>query len=132
MSWRRWIGCLALAGVIVHAVALARHNAFALGKALAELHDIVGDLGSDLQVICSAANAADTPATTTGTPAPRGSNHDCPICAGLASAHALAAVDSAVVRPPRPLLAGAFAEQDQRVSIQKRLRPPSRAPPVQA
>ncbi len=133
MHWRRWLGLLAVLGVLLHAGAVVRHNAVVLAAASRATSGVAADraLAADLRLICGAA-AHMAEAMLPGGNGPAGDPEKCPICAGLASAHALAAVEQPTLAVPYGDHAITIATDDQRVSIQRRYRPPSRAPPTLA
>ena len=131
MHWRRWLGLLAVVGVLLHAGAIVRHNAVMLAAAsrTTAANTAVASLDADLRLICSAgAHLAE--ALLPDGKDPTGNPQTCPICAGLASAHALTAVALPALAIPYGDHAVATASTDERISVQRRLRPPSRAPPA--
>lgn len=133
MSLRRWIAVLTLLGVLAHAAALVRHNASVLGMALAQIGGGVGvEFAKDLAVICSARDAAGAAIAANGSKPVPADKQECPICMGLASVFALPAVDLPATQLPQPAFIAEIAGQDQRVTVQRRLRPPGRAPPTVA
>lgn len=145
MRWRTWIALLAVAGLLANAAALVRHHAMMTAQAVAAL--AVAPLNAAKSIdtelastpICHAASGPSegaAPSRTGGAPEPDRNNNDgktkCPICTGLVSAFVLTASESSVLPMPaaRPLTGLALA--DQRVGLQKRIRPPSRGPPLAA
>jgi hypothetical protein len=139
MRWRRWIGLLAVFGVLLHAAALARHNAIMLAavagagtsQAVADAGVAPAALAQDLAILCHAPTGSD-PATTL--PAGDGSrgSQTCPICAGTVSAFALVALELPSIAAPQSTTFLAALPQDQRRTVQQRIRPPSRGPPLSA
>lgn len=134
MRWRRWIGLLAIVGVLLHAAALARHNAIMLATAAGNgmSQAAAADLTLDLAVLCHAPGIGDPAASL---PAKDGStgSQTCPICAGTVSAFALAALElPSIAGPQLPADLAALPPQDQRRTVQRRIRPPSRGPPLSA
>jgi hypothetical protein len=71
-TWRRFVSIFAILGVLLHASAIVRHNAFALDAALDSSAKAVA-----LGEICS--GLADSDHTSSGKP----KLLRCPICAGL-------------------------------------------------
>jgi hypothetical protein len=139
MRWRKWVGLLALFGVLLHAAALARHNAIMLatfvgtGTSQTPAADAglgATDLAQDLAVLCHAPTGSDL-ATTPANDGSRGSQ-SCPICAGTVSAFALAAIELPSIAGPQAPAFLAALPQDQRRTVQQRIRPPSRGPPLSA
>ena len=132
MIRRRWISCVVMLGVLLHAYALVRHNTVMLTAHLSH-----GALLSDLGVLCQPSTMADQSAGMMGTdaselpyiPRPADAQHDCPICSGLAAIAALPAPDAAphylVFDPPalRPTTEAAPAV------LPRTLSPPVRGPP---
>lgn len=90
MNWRKWAMFVALAGVLLHAAAVARHNAVTIAAVLQ--HDTpfaAADL-SGAGVICGYTDLTG-PATAPDRPAKTASS--CPICTGCVSAVALPIAD---------------------------------------
>lgn len=137
MSWRKCVSVLAVLGVLLHAIAVVRHHAVMLAAPT-----IAGDSGpisddllrltKDLSFICHVSAdgiAAAAPADDSGT---RDGRQTCPICAGLASPFAVAAKDMPALAIPAPLRITVSGHADERLTVQRRIRPPSRGPPLPA
>lgn len=128
MRSRRWIGIVALLGVLLHAGALVCHHATMLGATLQ--HQA---LLADLAQICHGAGttasepAPDLPAI----PKPTDAQNGCPLCSGLGFAFALAApVLAAIVLPAA---APVFQVRVAAVpSVRPAVHPPVRGPPALA
>lgn len=126
MVWRRWIGILAVVGVLAHAAAVVRHHGSMLGDVL---NPAVAALAADLSTICHF-DPEDAGIGTTS-PSHNGAKH-CPLCSGLASAFALPPPSGWQIPEP-PAAAGVYlVRPDQRVEQLKRIRPPGRGPPALA
>jgi hypothetical protein len=96
MLLRRWIGLLAVLGVLLHAGAVLRHHAVMVDAELQHQ-----GLLADLHQICKAGGtgSVDT-ASLPDVPRPSNSQNGCPICSGLATAFALPTPEAA----PLPVL----------------------------
>lgn len=133
MRRRRWISCVVMLGVLLHAYALVRHNTVMLTAHLSH-----SALLSDLGILCQPSMAMREQSTgMTGAasselshvPRPADAQHDCPICSGLAALAALPVPDAEphylVFDPPalRPTTQAAPVVQSRTLS------PPVRGPP---
>jgi hypothetical protein len=123
---RRWVGIVALLGVLLHASAVVRHNSATLGSHLQHQSLLVG-----LLQLCSGAGglvetqSADVPFI----PSPTDAQTGCPICAGFASAFALIGPGPIVLAQMSPAgpAVQACATKAPRSSSQH--HPPARGPP---
>lgn len=122
MRARRWIGVLAMIGVLLHVVAVVRHGTMVLASIGS------GDLLADMTVICHA--GADTPAVPAG--GDDAARKLCPICSGLVATYGLPLVGIALRPVQAPSIRVRFALHDQRFELAKRIRPPGRGPPLAA
>lgn len=125
---RKWINLLAALAVLLHAGAVVRHNASALGVALQ--HQV---LLTDLGVICHDGSAASSlPASDLPRLPKPDTQSGCPICSGLVAAFALPAVGGAALWvPPEtnwPFVAAAAAA----TQLPRGNLPPARGPPARA
>lgn len=128
MRKRRWIGILAVLGVLLHAGALVHHSAGMLGATLAH-HALV----SDLVQICHPGGATQAVPRSDLPYIPKPSDaQSCPLCSGLGHAFALPAPQPAAIvlpqaaasvfdRSPLPVLQPTHA-----------VCPPARGPPALA
>lgn len=126
MRSRAWITLLALLGVLVHGLAVVRHNTVMAAAPVSATAIAAAD-GLEAAPICHASlDDSGAPAT----PGPSGQRSSCPICLGLVSAVTLV---PATAPPPRPASARPLdrraATTDERVRVHDRIRPPSRGPP---
>lgn len=134
MHWRRWVSLLACVGVLLHAAAGVRHHAFMVTAELAassSASQVAAQLASDLTFICHAPLPGEAPAALPGDgEAPKRQQLSCPICSGLVSAVALAAPEvPPLLLPEAPRFIAALPE-DERRTVQRQIRPPSRGPPL--
>jgi hypothetical protein len=119
MQSKRWVSWIAVAGILLHATATARHNVM--------LFDSLAKAG----VLCTAALAESEDAQKL--PAKVPANKTCPICMGLVSAHALPPSEAPTLRVPQTPVALAFVPQDRQSEPQSDFRQPSnRGPPALA
>lgn len=131
---RRCAAVLALIGVLLHAVAIVRHNAVMLsagGSVLphslhAALSDAAAtaDLAADLNLLCHAGSDADQ----TGDPRD-GAKSSCPICSGLCPLVMLPPPGALFLAAAPPAAGALDVPRDLRVETHLRIRPPSRGPP---
>ena len=97
MRSRKWISVLALLGVLMHAGAIARHNAVMAGAIFQYQALLTG-----LSQLCHSATsgkvlaAAELPYV----PKPTDAQNGCPICSGLSPAVALAALNPDIAFVP--------------------------------
>ncbi len=128
MRLRAWITLLALVGVLVHAIAVVRHNTVMAAAPMSAIAIATAD-GLETAPICHASlDDSGAPAA----PAPSGPRSSCPICLGLVSAVALAPSIAALPPPVPARHLDRLAVDDQRVHVHARIRPPSRGPPALA
>ncbi len=121
MRSRRWVSWIAIAGMLLHAATIARHNVILFKQtALA-------------QVAASTEVFAPGALCHGGGPvqkSPAGAPKPCPICLGLASAHGLPASEVPVLRVPQTVIALAFIPGDRQPAQPAGVRfPPNRGPP---
>ncbi|MGO9484297.1 MAG: DUF2946 family protein [Rhodomicrobium sp.] len=127
MRFRRWVGWIAVAAILLHAATVARHNVILFQAIHAQL---ASQQGLETGVICHLAaedgKAQGLPGKDQG-----GFAKPCPICLGLAaSAHALPASAAPPLRVPQTILAAAFVPQDPQLASAARVSLPSnRGPP---
>jgi len=130
MRLRRCISWIAVAGILLHAVTLARHNviqyqAFSTQAALLQ--------ALDAGIICHIDSDADEDGKAQGLPGKdQGrTSKPCPVCFGFASANAaLPASEAPALRVPQTVIADAFISRDNRPAPLARFRlPPNRGPP---
>lgn len=129
MLWRRWIGMLAVLGVLLHAGALVRHNGVMLGAALK-----ADSLLADLAVICHGTGAQDL-SKTAGLPEapPSEPQSSCPLCSGLTPAFALVSPLPTQIATIRVASPAVYMALDARVAADVRTGPPpARGPPALA
>jgi hypothetical protein len=129
MRTRKWIGILALFGVLLHAGAVVRHNA-AMTGAIFQYQALVTSLAE----ICHGSGMASTvpPSDLPYVPRPSDAQSGCPICSGVGSAIALAAPAAASIPLPQPV-AIAFNPYGQRLcEAGYAVCPPARGPPAVA
>lgn len=130
--------------MLVHALAVARHHGVMLAAATEALpsaglpgNGTVAAADSLAQApICHAAAAGgglETAIPSDGSQPPPGAKPACPICLGLTTAMLLAPPQPSVWPAPSAMQPVAtLAHADQRRTVQLRLRPPSRGPPLLA
>jgi hypothetical protein len=130
MRLRRYISWIAVAGILLHAVTLARHNviqyqAFSTQAALLQAFDA--------GIICHVDSDADEDGKAQGLPGKdQGrTTKPCPVCFGFASANAaLPASDAPALRVPQTVIADAFISRDNDPAPPAGFRlPPNRGPP---
>lgn len=129
MLWRRWIGMLAVLGVLLHAGALVRHNATMLGATLQ-----ANALLADLAVICHGTGTQDLAKTASLPDAPPADpQSSCPLCSGLTPAFALASPLPTQIATIRVASPAVYMALDARVAADVRTGPPpARGPPALA
>ena len=122
---RRWIGVLALLGVLVHAAAVARHNVVSLARGLAD-RAVAAESGAAADLV--AAGITDIAICHGAAPADAPKTQDCPLCCGLASVavlapslHTLPVITSDAAPSARP--------EDRRATVRRFARPQARGPP---
>lgn len=128
MRWRRFINLVALIGVLVHAGMIVRHHQVMLDAHL-ERQDLVNALG----VICHGSGQATAPfdAELPSVPLPSDNqNKQCPLCAGMVPAIALAAAVECGVPLKFRIAAPQIVRYQARPIAIIGVRPPTRGPPV--
>ena len=129
MDFRRWVSWLAVAAILLHATTVARHNVIRFEAIPNELALLAG---FETGVICHADGETGDNGTAQRLPGEDhgGTSKPCPVCLGLASAHALTANDTPVLRVPRAVFIARLAPQDLEALPPVRLSlPPTRGPP---
>ncbi len=130
MHLRRYISWVAVAGILLHAVTLARHNviqyqAFSTQAALLQAFDA--------GIICHVDSDADDDGKAQGLPGKdqERTSKPCPVCFGFASANAaLPASEAPALRVPQTVIADAFISHDNDPAPPAGFRlPPNRGPP---
>ena len=119
MQFKRWVSWIAVAGILLHAGTVARHNLMRF--------DPLAKAG----VLCTVtlAEAGDAQKLPAKVPANRAKT--CPVCMGLVSAHALPPSEAPALRVPQTLMALAFLPQVWQSEPQSAFRLPSnRGPPA--
>lgn len=142
---RAMIGVLAVLGVLLNAALIVRHHAIMVQTALASTTQAVQSandagaldvgipgmaaLAADLQVLCHSA-VADEKA---GDGKSGNGMSTCPLCMGLShTAAVLTPADAAGLLLPKRGIRFALPRRDDCVEVQRRIRPPGRAPPLTA
>lgn len=137
MRLRRWIGWLAIAGMLMHAVALVRHNVSVLDSAIAgaassetaRAYSVLNDDGTVLiaGTICHTDGDQDA-----GSPGgqPKSGSERCPVCAGTVAAVALAAPEPATISRPLVIAEAVVIATAIQTPAQHFVRPPNRGPPA--
>ena len=129
MRSRKWISVLALLGVLLHAGAIARHNAVMTGANLQFQALLTG-----LAQLCHSSTsgkvlaAAELPYI----PKPTDAQNGCPICSGLSPAVALAASELEVAFVPVPVMIGFHPDARCTLDSGHPVCPPARGPPAAA
>lgn len=141
---RRFVSLLAILGLLVHVAAWAHHAAMrgvampAAGSIATSHNDasnapsLEAQFARALLVICHAAGSDDPAKSLDGSKAPAGGKlKPCPLCSLAQIAQALPPVTfDAVIAPVGISAATSFLHADQRREYQRKIRPPSRAPPA--
>ena len=128
MRWRRLINLVALIGVLMHAGMIVRHQQMMLGAHL-ERQGLISALG----VICHGNGQATAPSDSEVPWVPLPSdqqNNQCPLCAGLASAVAMAAIAECGVPVQFRTAAPQIVRYEARPVEIASVRPPTRGPPL--
>lgn len=133
MSLRRWVSVFALLGVLAQAVAIPRHNAIMLAGALAAADEtlVLVSIGTPAEsgAICRTDGRWGSNAPS-GAPGSPGKSTSCPICLGLASAHAILPSHDLTVQTPFAVSIERVAVRDMRLAQLDLYRPRARGPPV--
>jgi hypothetical protein len=127
MRFRRWVSWLAVAAVLLHAATIARHSVIQFNAAAAELASLAG---FEPEVICHLGAELDAQAPALPGKGDERPAKPCPVCLGLASAHALPASSAAPL--PLPRVASETVRVTQVLSLEQAGRlsfPPNRGPP---
>lgn len=129
MRSRKWISVLALLGVLLHAGAIARHNAAMTGATLQ-----YQALLTDLAQLCHGSTAGDVLARAElpYVPKPTDAQNGCPICSGLSPAVALAAPELEVAFVPAPVMIAFHPDARCTPDSGHPVCPPARGPPAAA
>jgi hypothetical protein len=137
----RWIGALALLGVLLHAAAVVQHAVRSSGAAFAH-----GALLADLGLLCRggvsprAAVAAELPRDVAPAvppalphvPPPVDAQMSCPVCCGPGPAVALPVPEVAGLVPPPPLAVPVPHAGHRTPPARHAACPPARGPPAAA
>jgi hypothetical protein len=128
MRLRRWVGWIAVVSMLWHAATVARHDVFLFEQVTAtQLAALAEAFGAGAICHSSAADAEEGKAPQKS---PANGSPRCPICLGLASAHALPASGAAALRVPQTFITVLFVHKDKHPAPQRRLRhAASRGPP---
>jgi len=120
--------------MLLHAATIARHDVIVFKQAIATQAALVAQSLDDSGICHEAIPAReDGKAQSLPGKSPGDAANPCPICLGLASAHAMAASAAPVLRVPQASIALAFARHDRQPARPARLRlPPNRGPPSNA
>jgi hypothetical protein len=99
MRIKHWASWLAVAAILLHATTIARHNVIRFQAVPAGLAPLAG---FEAIALCHTGSEVDGDGTAPAVPAKGqdGTSIPCPICLGLASAHALPASDAPSLRVP--------------------------------
>jgi hypothetical protein len=129
MRLRAWISIVATMGVLLHAGFLVRHS-LAMAAAARQYHAILADLG----ILCRASPGEERVPVSDLPQVPRPSGTtECPICAGLVAAFALASPQPAALAVPTAIsieLPGVDLAAPR--PPLRTAHPPARGPPVHA
>jgi hypothetical protein len=130
MRCRRWISWLAVAAILLHTATVARHNVIRFQAIPAELAALAGfEPGFICHIDDSEADEAGQAQALPGKDQ-GGVSKPCPVCLGLASAHALPASDAPALRVPQTIVAADFILQDPGLAPAVRFSHPlNRGPP---
>ena len=121
---RKWLSALALVGVLMHAAVVVRHHGQMLSMQMAAADQAASVLGE-----LSATDAANVLCKASQHKSGEKSGN-CPCCLGASGDTALLPALAAVNFLQADRRIGQIVERDQRVDVIRKLRPPSRAPPV--
>ncbi len=129
MRLRRWVSWVAVAGMLLHAITLARHNVI-LHQALP--YELETLLALEAGVICHVDSEADEDGKAQKLPGKDQGrvSKPCPVCLGVASAHALPASEAPALRFPQTVVTLAFVSRHPQLLPAAAVRFPSnRGPP---
>jgi hypothetical protein len=128
MRLRRWISWIAVAAILLHTAAISRHSLILFQAASAEIATAAADAGFICHTDASASEngwAQELPGKNKDSP-----SKPCPICLGLASAHALTASEAPVLRVPQAVFQKAAVPQEtEHGAAASFLLPLTRGPP---
>lgn len=129
MRSRKWISVLALLGVLLHAGALARHNAVMTGAAFQYQALLTG-----LSQICHGSATGDVLAAADlpYVPRPSDAQNGCPICSGLSPAVAVGAPKFEVAFVVAPVAFAFHPAAHCAPDSGHAVCPPARGPPAAA
>jgi Protein of unknown function (DUF2946) len=130
MYSQRWVSWIAVIGMLLHAATVARHNVIMFRHALPVQE--AAALSVPPGVICHDEGQAGAAGKAQGDPAksPAGGQAHCPICLGLASAHAMPASEAPALRVPQAAVMAASVRRDTTPAPAAfLLRPSNRGPP---
>ena len=129
MRPRRWIGVLAMLGVLLHAGALVRHHGVMLG-ALLQYEALV----SDLAAVChgGADSASRSLADLPSIPKPSEAQNGCPVCSGQSPAYVVVAPEPLAVAAHDPAPASWHFLAISPAAHLHAVCPPARGPPALA
>ncbi len=129
MRFRRGISWLAIAAILLHAATIARHNVIQFQAISASLASLAGFEPGALCHAGSETGGDEKAQTLPGKDRERASK-PCPVCLGLASAHALPASEAASLPAPQTLLiAASFPKELTLEPLGGLFFPLSRGPP---
>jgi hypothetical protein len=129
MRFWRWVNWLAVAAILLHTGTVARHNVIRFEAIPAELA-LLADFGA--ATLCRASNLASDASASEAVPGKgQGStSKPCPICLGMATAHALTASYTLILRVPQAVFVVRAVPQNDEAAPPVRLSlPPTRGPP---
>lgn len=127
MRSRKWISVLALLGVLLHAGAIARHNAVMTGAAFQYQALLTG-----LSQICHGSATRVAAAELPFVPRPSDAQNGCPICSGLSPAVALSAPWLEVASVAVPVAIAFHPDARCTPDSGHAVCPPARGPPAAA
>jgi hypothetical protein len=129
MRFRRWVNWLAVAAILLHAGTIARHNVI---RFQAIPNELALPTGFGAATLCHVGNVASHASAGEALPGKgQGStSKPCPICLGMATAHALTASDTQILRVPQAVFVVRTVPQNDEAAPPVRLSlPPTRGPP---
>jgi Protein of unknown function (DUF2946) len=98
MHLRRWIGWLAVAAILLHTGTVARHNVVMYQKLSAAL---AAGAAFEAGLICHVESSTDGDEQSLPGDGGSSPSKPCPVCLGLASAHALPTSDAPALSTPQ-------------------------------
>ena len=129
MRFRRWVNWLAVAAILLHAGTVARHNII---RFEAIPNELTLPAGFGAATLCHAGSGAIDASAGEGLPGKgQGStSKPCPICLGMATAHAFTASNTPILRVPQAVfVVRAVAQSDEAAPPVRISLPPTRGPP---